>query len=241
MIGVRVCRIGLDPGREALDAAWAWLAPDERKRAERYRFARDRRRYVAARGALRELLGREVGLAPERVAFVYGPQGKPALGVESDVRFNLSHSGEVGLLAVARGAEVGVDVEEVRADFATDEIAERYFSEAERVVLRAMSPEARAAAFFACWTRKEAILKGVGGGLYIDLDGFDVTVAPDEPVRLVASRDPAVDARLWWLGSLDVGDGYAAAVALAAGGEDVVVEGPLEWPGAPPDRYRDRC
>jgi 4'-phosphopantetheinyl transferase len=227
MIDVRVWRIPLDPGSARLDAAWAWLASDERERAGRFRFDRDRRRYVAARGALRELVGREIGLEPDRVPFVYGPQGKPA--VEGDVRFNLSHSGEVGLLAIARGVKIGADVEAIRADFATEEIAERFFSEAERVALRRLPVDVRTAAFFACWTRKEAILKGVGGGLLLELDRFDVTVAPDEPARLLASRDPAVDASLWKLVSLDAGAGYAAAIAVAAGSEKVTVEGPSDW------------
>jgi 4'-phosphopantetheinyl transferase len=134
--------------------------------------------------------------------------------------------------------EIGADVEAIRADFATEEIAERFFSEAERVALRRLPADARTDAFFACWTRKEAILKGVGGGLLLELDRFDVSV--DQPAALLASRDPAVDASLWKLVSLDAGAGYAAAIAVAAGSEEVTVEGPSEWVPAPPDRYRAR-
>ena len=116
------------------------LSEDERDRAARLRFERDRRRFVVARARLRELLGRRLGMRPEAVAIVYGAQGKPALA-RGELRFNLAHSGELALYAFSRACEVGVDLEEIRA-----------------------LPEARPG-FLRRWTRREALAKGLGSGL----------------------------------------------------------------------------
>jgi 4'-phosphopantetheinyl transferase len=202
-----------------VDALYETLDPGERQRAARFHFARDRDRFIVGRGTLRALLARYLGGAPARLGFSYGPHGKPALSGEvADVRFNLSHAAGVALYAVAVGREVGIDVEAVRPDFATDQIAERFFSPAERQALRGVEGESRGAAFFACWTRKEAYIKARGQGLSLPLDSFDVTLVPGEPAALLATRDDPGQRDRWWLSALDAGPGFAAALTIEGQG-----------------------
>ena len=208
---VHVWRAELDVGDTGTARFAATLSADERLRAARFHFARDRDRFTVGRGVLRSLLGGYLGVAPAALAFAYGDHGKPAL-VGGGLHFNVSHSAGVALYAVARAREVGVDVEGHRADFATAEIAERFFSPAERAALRALPVEARCAAFFACWTRKEAYIKARGVGLSLALDAFDVSLAPGEPAALLATRDDPGARDRWSLQALDPGPDLAGAV-----------------------------
>ena len=191
------------------------LSRDERARAERFVFEVHRRRFTAARGLLREVLGRELRIEPPAVRFDYGPRGKPALArdLESGLRFNVSHAQERALLAVARGLELGVDIEAVREGIDHTAIAKRFFSRVECDALLALTEPARADAFFTIWTRKEAYVKLLGGGLLIPLDGFDVNLG--EPARLVRSMEAAAEPVE--LLSLTVPAGFRAALAFAGG------------------------
>ena len=193
------------------------LDTDERARAARFHFDKHRRHFVVGRGFLRTLLARYLDATPEGVRFSYGPYGKPALDGEhreSSLRFNASHSGEWAVYGFVQDHEIGVDVEYVKQDFATDEIAERFFSAGEIKKLNALTDDEKPAAFFRCWTRKEAYIKAIGSGLSHPLDTFDVTLAPGEPAALLrVQRDPEAVAR-WSLFDLDVEHGYAAALAV---------------------------
>lgn len=212
---VHVWRTALDLAPDQVQRLRESLSPDERARAARFHFERDRVRFTVARAGLRALLGRYLGLAPSAIGFAYGDHGKPHLAAPApagDLRFNVSHSGGVALYAVARGREVGVDVEGHRADFATAEIAEGFFSLAERRALSALPAERRCEAFFACWARKEAYIKARGLGLSLALDGFDVSLAPGEPAALLATRDDPAERHRWSLHALDPGPGLAGAV-----------------------------
>jgi 4'-phosphopantetheinyl transferase len=207
---VHVWRVGLDGAAPA-----GVLSDDERQRAARFRFERDRRRFAAARASLREILGGYLGEPPERLRFGQGAHGKPVLAwpAASGVCFNVSHSDALALCAVSRGREVGVDVEALRPLPDADALAERFFSAAELAELRRLPDARRLQAFFCCWTRKEAYLKAIGCGLLQPLDAFDVSVAPEDlDCRLSVPAQPAEAAR-WLLLSLDAGPGYAAAVA----------------------------
>jgi 4'-phosphopantetheinyl transferase len=215
---VHVWRASLEQKASAVAEFRRLLAEDERCRADRFHFTRDRVHYVVARGILRTLLARYLNERPERLRFNYSAFGKPSLEEDSAgalaLRFNLSHSKDLALYAFTRGREIGVDVEHVRADVEGEDIARRFFSPAEISVLRSLPAEARPRAFFDCWTRKEAYIKAHGEGLSLPLDGFDVTLSPGEPARLLATRhDPAQAAR-WSLRELSPGEGYAAALAV---------------------------
>lgn len=211
---VHVWRVSLDQPDERLDRFRRTLEPDELNRASRFHFDKHRRHFIVARGFLRSIVGRYLEMQPEALRFSYGPYGKPALASEHVLRFNLSHSHEVALLAVALDAELGVDVEHIRADFASEEIAQRFFSRAEVEVFNSLPKDEQVAAFFRCWTRKEAYIKAIGKGLSQALDGFDVTLAPDAaPALLRAEGD---DASRWLLTDLSAGAGYAAALAIEA-------------------------
>src|SRR5215217_11701 len=128
---VHVWRISLDQQDDALERFRRTLEPDEINRAGRFHFEKHRRYFVVARGFLRSVVARYVKTDPGSLRFSYGAYGKPALASEHVLRFNLSHSHEVALLAVACDAELGVDVEHIRADFASEDIARRFFSRAE--------------------------------------------------------------------------------------------------------------
>jgi 4'-phosphopantetheinyl transferase len=192
------------------------LDADEFARATRFYFEKDQRHFVVARGFLRVLLGRYLDSDPKRLKFVYGAYGKPALETAGSLRFNMSHSHGMALYAFTDGCDIGVDVEQVRADFTSDDIARRYFSPVEVQSLCGLPNEERVASFFRCWTRKEAYIKAIGLGLSQPLDGFDVTLAPDEPPALLRTDDGTHER--WSMANVEVGSGYAGAL---------VVEGPI--------------
>jgi 4'-phosphopantetheinyl transferase len=209
---VHVWSVDLDGVAEAEVASS--LSADERERAGRFRFERDRRRFVVARGLLRRLVGRYLDREPASVRFGYGPRGKPSVAAGDGIRFNLSHSAGLALLAFAWRREVGVDVERLRPVPEAEDIARRYFSPWEESELRRLPGGEREAAFFRCWTRKEAFVKATGDGLSRPLDAFDVTLAPGEPARLVRVAGEAEAARRFWIEDVSPRRGFAAALAV---------------------------
>ena len=215
--GVHVWCASLKQTAAELEHLHRVLSREEIERANRFHFARDRNHFIAARGLLRTTLGRYLEADSAELRFCYSPNGKPDLAPEfalGDLRFNLSHSGEIVLFAITRGRRIGVDVEKIRTDFETEHVAERFFSLAESSRLRALPAEQKHEAFFACWTRKEAYVKATGDGLSLPLDQFDVSVAPGEPAVLQNTRPDPAEARRWYLQALKVEPGYAAALAV---------------------------
>lgn len=211
---VHIWSVRLDPPAERVEALGRSLSQDEHDRANRFRFDRHRRQYVVGRGALRSLLAAYTGTRPELVRFTYGPRGKPFLEGSSDLFFNLSNSDEMALVGFVRGREIGMDIEFLKPMPDCEQIAERFFSESERVVLRGIPKESKEEAFFNCWTRKEAYLKAVGEGLAAPLDSFDVTLAPGEPPRMLTLRGDAEAASRWWLEHFRLSPEYIGALAL---------------------------
>jgi 4'-phosphopantetheinyl transferase len=194
------------------------LSTDERLRAARFVFERDAVRYVVGRATLRQILGAYLAVTPERIAFSYGPQGKPALAWPREpLAFNVSHSGDVALYAVSWDRRLGVDVELVRQVDDLNGLAAQVFAVAERTELASLAPDQRVRAFFDGWTRKEAFVKAVGEGLSHPLHTFVVSLDPATPARLVAVGDRAGATSGWSLHALAAGTGYSAA--LVAEGE----------------------
>jgi 4'-phosphopantetheinyl transferase len=177
-----VWAVPLDQFR-GVDNIWATLSAEERVRAERFRLDAPRQRFMVARAALRELLHRNLGIPAAEIALTENPNGKPRLSQQSSakpLRFNLAHSAELALVAMSSGCEVGVDVERLRAVSHWEQIAHRYFHEAESRAIRCSPPAERAQGFLRCWTAKEAVLKALGVGLSgmltsaaIPADGYD--------------------------------------------------------------------
>jgi 4'-phosphopantetheinyl transferase len=217
---VHVWKIALDRPDGVTGSLRGLLSPDELARADRFRVERGRERYIVGRGVLRTLLSRYTGVPAQTLEFAYNGFGKPELA-GSDVCFNLSHSHGIALAAVTRGRAIGVDIERIREEVMRERIAERFFSPAEARALAALPPGQQAQAFFNCWTRKEAWIKARGQGLSIALDSFEVTLAPGEPARLVATRPDADEAGRWSLRALECEPGFAAALAVAGQFGDV--------------------
>ena len=190
-----------------LPALRNWLSGDERERAAAFHFESHRAAYIAAHGVLHDVVARYVGIDRAGITFATDGAGRPSLAERAaGVDFNLSHAGDAVLVAVAAGQSVGVDVEEISSAPDTMALAERFFAREEIDEIRS-SPEGRAA-FFGCWTKKEAVVKAIGRGLSIPLDSFVVgAFAPRQRVRV------ADDGALTVV-DLDLAAGYAGAVAM---------------------------
>jgi 4'-phosphopantetheinyl transferase len=158
----------------------AILSEDERQRAARFHHERDRVRYAVCRARVRLILGRYLNANPGAIRFDYGPNGKPTLiHPSSDLRFNVAHDRDLGVVAITRGAPIGVDLESVEAPPEAADIARTHFSARERGQLETAPAELRPELFFRCWTRKEAYLKAIGVGLAHPLTAFSVGLEPD--------------------------------------------------------------
>jgi 4'-phosphopantetheinyl transferase len=201
----------------------AWLSDEERARCERFRREEDARIFAGARVFLRGTLAGYVGSDPAELVLEETRLGKPRLRLPaSDVRFNLSHSGEWILLAVACGREVGADVERVAGTEDLSLLAERVLSREERRAFAALERWERQGPFFRAWTRKEAVLKALGEGLVRDPASFAVGLDPRDTGELWA---PAGDRACAGIRGCDVDapEGYAAAVAAEGGGWHAVL------------------
>jgi len=213
----------LDVSPETSARLYATLTPDERTRRERFRFERDQQRFIVARGVLRDLLGRYLQIQPGKISFVYNAFGKPDLSPEfaNRLKFNLSHSAGLALIAIATASNVGVDLEYIRAQSDYADIARHFFSADEVDYLSALPGHLYDEAFFSCWTKKEAYLKARGEGLAIPLNSFSVplTTGPAHtPVDLYVASKDIVPAKRWSLYTLRPASGYAGALAIEGTG-----------------------
>ena len=206
----------LDALATRLDDFAALLNEDEHARAARFYFARDRQRFIIARGCLRIILSRYLADEAAQIQFDYNAFGKPHLAAPyaaSGLTFNLAHSGEFALYALAYQRQVGVDIEQIRPAVAYEQLARQVFSQAEQQSLRRVPAAQRREAFFNGWTRKEAYIKAQGRGLSLPLDQFTVTLAPDEAPRLLSTAHAPAEAARWSLQAIPTAPGYVGAVA----------------------------
>lgn len=211
---VHVWSLSLDPPEAELRRLESVISDEEKAFAERFVFAPDRRRYLAAHGLLRLVLADYLGTSPMAVAFRSNSDGKPRLAHPERLRFNLSHSGLRGLLAVSASREVGVDIEEIRDVGDIEDLAKTCFSPVEQAALAAAPAAERRWAFFAGWTRKEAFLKALGDGLSRPLDSFDVSLARGELVRLLRVEGASEAPESYAVRSLEPAPGYIGALAV---------------------------
>jgi 4'-phosphopantetheinyl transferase len=204
----------------------ACLNEEERHRAARFVREPDRRQFTVSHAALRMILGAYLQCPPECVGLSVAAGGKPVLASPTAtpcLHFNLSHSDQLALIAVALDKAVGVDVERIRTLDDMAGLVARYFSPGERIAWQAAPESDRQSAFFRCWTRKEAYLKAQGIGLYGTLERFEVSVALGNPVRLISDDDRPDATTRWQLHDVAVARGYVAACATEPGIEQLVM------------------
>jgi 4'-phosphopantetheinyl transferase len=158
---------------------------------------------------LRALLSRYVHRPPAHIVIAYGAHGKPEIVGDgrAGIHFNVSHSCDRVVYAVARGRRVGIDVERMRQVASLSRIARRYFSPSEHLALQALPEDRRVAAFFRCWTRKEALVKASGDGVSHAIHRLDVDMCDSARSMNIAG---------WVLDDLPTDEGYVAAVAVEA-------------------------
>jgi 4'-phosphopantetheinyl transferase len=227
---IHIWHIDLAQPAAAVAALRVFLPREELERAARFHFAVHRDRFVVAHAALRNILGSYLNAAPESLEFLAGSHGKPDLAPHNNslgLTFNLSHSGDRALVGIARQTQLGIDIEQIRADFAGCEIAERFFSPREVAALRAVPSPLQVEAFFECWTRKEAFIKACGQGLSFGLDNFDVAFGPGEAPALLDVKPDPREASHWKLYNIaPTPQGYKAALVVE--GADHVLQ-QCEW------------
>jgi 4'-phosphopantetheinyl transferase len=213
---IQVYSFDLEPESRCLAELEELLSRTELDRADRFRFPRDRVRYVAAHGTLRRILSRFAGRPPAELAFVHGPQGKPSLALrqgEEPIHFSLSRSGALALVAVAREGEVGVDVEQVRPLHDVLAIARRTFAPTEHEALLRLPEVERLPVFLGYWSRKEAAVKAIGRGLSFPLQSFVLSAEPGECAEAILLTEGQTEMPIWVRVLPAPRAGYTAAVA----------------------------
>ena len=193
------------------------LSPDEKARAERFYFERDRNRYIFGRGILRVLLGGYLQMEASKITFVYGPYGKPAIESmpsNKTLQFNLAHSNDWAIYAFGWDQPLGIDLEHIRPMPDVDDLAERFFSARESALIHSLSGDQKWETFFTIWTCKEAFLKASGSGLTIPLDQFEVSPMANGGMRLTSISGNSIPAARWRLEIFKPIVAYQSAIAI---------------------------
>ena len=219
---VHIHRFSLDQEEAEQERLQRFLSPDELVRADRLRSRVTRNRFVAGRGRLRETLAGYLGLEPSELGLAVGDHGKPHVSVaqgENGLCFNLSHAGDLALLALSSQCELGIDLEQREDNLLFQGMARQFFSIREQAELFSLPPELQLTAFYRCWTRKEAYLKGCGSGFSQPANQCDVSLLPCHPPTLLENRTNPDESVRWRLMDITVPDGFYAALAVSGPGK----------------------
>jgi len=210
---IDIWRIDLNWDSSKVSQSIKNLSPDEEEKARSFRFEKDRDRYIVARNSLRIIIGNYLDIKPDQIRFSYNKYGKPFLdNGNQELRFNLSHSRDIALIAVTSGAEVGVDVEYLDDELDVMTLANTILSETETSMLEKLPADSQTKTFFKAWTRKEAFLKALGKGFSETADRLPTSALMTEAKISVKITGGQSD-KSWWLASFPINRDYSAAVA----------------------------
>ena len=210
---VHLWRVELNKFRQNVPKLRLGLSNEEISRADRFVHCKDAENYIVARSILRRLLSNYLGVEAAEIAIETGKFGKPYVAKHMNARalkFNVSHSGDLCLIAARWGSEIGVDLEKIRDEVLVEDLAKRYFAPEEIAELQTLPDARRRLGFFLCWTRKEAYIKAKSDGLHIPLNQFAVTLTPGSPAKLRSA-----DSGQWSMESLEPAPEYVGALVTS--------------------------
>ena len=194
------------------------LSEDERERADNLKVEDKKQQFIITRGALRQRLGLLTNIDPKDFVFEYLEHGKPVLANNhqyTDITFNVSHSNDLALIAIAKEQNIGIDIEKINHESDHQALMTRFFSKAEQTEFQTIPDVNKARAFCACWTRKEAFIKAVAYGVSYGLDKFDVAVDPEDQTPNINLHKPLDET--WLAINLPINNEYMACLVSNAG------------------------
>jgi 4'-phosphopantetheinyl transferase len=189
------------------------LSEDERKRADKLKVEDKKQQYIITRGALRQRLGLLTNIEPEDFVFKILEYGKPVLANNpqcAGITFNVSHSHDLALIAIAQKQNIGIDIEKINHESDHQALMTRFFSRAEQAEFQTIAEVNKARAFCACWSRKEAFIKAIGSGIAYGLDNFDVSVDPENQTPEINLHKPSEET--WSAFNLPINNEYMACL-----------------------------
>lgn len=210
---IHLWQVALDSPPATVKRLRQILTVEEQIKARRFHWQKDQARFIITRGILRIILGRYLGTNPSAIDFCYGLYGKPALS-KKVLSFNLSHSYNLALYAIALNQEIGIDLEFLQTEVSYREIANQFFSAQEKAKLNRLPTHLQQQAFFRAWTRKEAYLKAIGRGLSLPLNQVEVSLLPTEPAILLNISWDSQEASRWLLQEFIPAPEYVATLAV---------------------------
>jgi 4'-phosphopantetheinyl transferase len=206
--------INFDITEEKFNSLNSFLSKDEIIKASKFRFKKDKNCSIISRGALRLLSSKYLNIKPEDIIFKYGKYGKPEYNIDTELKFNVSHSGNMAILSFVKDFDIGVDIEKIKDDFDVLDIATNYFSELEIEALKKVSKEKQAEHFYRCWTRKESFIKAKSQGLSFPLDSFSVCINSDKETELLETKWDKEEKDTWELFTFSPHQNYIGAVSI---------------------------
>lgn len=211
----QVWATGLDQSEKCEAHFREFLSAPELSRADQYYDPVDRKRYTIARGLLRILIGRYLGKHPTTIQFEYSEHGKPKL-LEKALHFSKTSSAGLGLITFSRESELGIDLEQTREIDDLPSLSKKLFSAEEHVLMQEAQPSERIELFYNVWTRKEAVLKAMGTGLFFPPDQLTVSLQSSPEFELAIQGGPQSPRAKWQLKSFSPTAGFQAALAIRA-------------------------
>jgi 4'-phosphopantetheinyl transferase len=218
---IHIYQTNLDKSPAEINNFKKLMSVDELQKAARFKFDIDRNNYITGRGFLRTILSQYLNTSPEDIMFSYAEKGKPYVK-DIEIKFNLSHSKNYAVYAIALNTEVGIDIEYLKNIPDAYDISERFFSEEEREELKKMNEDRISLAFLNCWTRKEAFIKAVGEGLSYPLADFSVSISPGSEPGILWIKKNINEVKEWTLYNIKTDQSYISSVAVKSTGKKIV-------------------
>ncbi|MGB5418188.1 4'-phosphopantetheinyl transferase family protein [Algibacter sp.] len=213
--------INFDISEQEIASLNNFLSEDEILKASKFRFQKDKKSSIITRGVLRLLSSKYLNTKPGEIKFKYGEFGKPEFDLDTEIKFNVSHSGNMAVIGFVLNDDIGIDIEEIKSNFDVSEIAKSHFSSLEIKALNNLPKAEQVKGFYRCWTRKESFIKAKAKGLSFPLDSFSVSINSDKNAKLLETNWDKNEKDLWKLYSFTPQENYLGAVSVKGNIESI--------------------